>query len=129
MFYYSGPALEFKNSCICRYMILWLYYMGQFPRKLPHGYIINYYNNASCVNRYKFPMVNAIDLLFSTLHTTPFPYGKTYFEALHQFLADVMRSDTPWGSKPPHLQVGAFKSCQIKYVRTGILLLLMCSVR
>ena len=58
-------------------------YMGQFPRKLPHGYIIKCYKNASRVNRYNFPTVNAIDFLFSTLHTTPFHYGKTYFGALH----------------------------------------------
>ena len=94
--------------------------MGQFPRKLPHGYIIKCYKNASRLNRYTFPTVNAIDFLFSTLHTTPFHYGETYFGALHQFLSDVTRSDTPWGSKPPHLQVGAFKSLQIQYVRTGV---------
>ena len=29
---------------------------------------------------------------------------------LHKHSADVIRSDTPWGSKPPQLQVGAFKS-------------------
>ena len=57
--------------------------MGQFPRKLPHGYIIKCYKNASRVNRYNFPTVNAIDFLFSTLHTTPFHYGETYFGALH----------------------------------------------
>ena len=72
------------------------------------------YTNASRVNRYNFPTVNSINLLFSTLHTTPFHYGKTYFGALYQFLADVTRSDTPWGSKPPHLQVGAFKLLQIQ---------------
>ena len=87
------------------------------------------YTNASRLNRYNFPTVNAIDFLFSILHTTPFHYGETYFGALHQFLADAKRSDIPWGSKPPHLQVGAFKSLQIQYVRTGVLLLLMCSVR
>ena len=58
-------------------------YMGQFPQKLPHGYIIKCYKNASRVNRYNFPTVNAIDFLFATLHTTPFHYGKTYFGALH----------------------------------------------
>ena len=58
-------------------------YLGQFPRKLPHGYIIKCYKNASRVNRYNFPTVKAIDLLFSTLHTTPFHYGETYFGALH----------------------------------------------
>ena len=68
------------------------------------------YQNASRLNRYNFPTVNAIALLFSTLHTTPFHYGKTYFGVLHQLLTDATRSDTPWGSKPPPLQVGAFKS-------------------
>ena len=81
------------------------------------------------MNRYNFTTVNAIDVLFSTLHTTPFHYGETYCGVLHQFLADATKSDTTWGSKPPHLQVGAFKSLQIQYVHTGILLLLMCSVR
>ena len=61
--------------------------------------------NASRLNCYNFPTVNAIDFLFSTLHTcrsTPFHYGETYFGALHQFLADATRSETPCGSKPPH---------------------------
>ena len=30
------------------------------------------YKNASHLNRYNFPTDNAIDFLFSTLHTTPF---------------------------------------------------------
>ena len=30
------------------------------------------YKNASRLNRYNFPTDNAIDFLFSTLHTTPF---------------------------------------------------------
>ena len=100
--------------------------MGQFP---PHGYIIKCYKNASRVNCYNFPTFNAVDFLFSTLHTTPFRYGETYYGVLHQFLADATKSNTTWGSKPPHLQVGAFKSLQIQYVRTRVLLLLMCSVR
>ena len=32
------------------------------------------YKNASRLNRYNFPMDNAMDFLFSTLHTTPFHY-------------------------------------------------------
>ena len=32
------------------------------------------YKNASRLNRYTFPTDNAIDFLFSTLHTTPFHY-------------------------------------------------------
>ena len=32
------------------------------------------YKNASRLNRYNFPTDNAIDFLFSILHTTPFHY-------------------------------------------------------
>ena len=32
------------------------------------------YKNASRLNRYTFPTDNAIDFLFSILHTTPFLY-------------------------------------------------------
>ena len=32
------------------------------------------YKNASRLNRYNFPTDNAIDFLFSALHTTPFHY-------------------------------------------------------
>ena len=32
------------------------------------------YKNASRLNRYNIPTDNAIDFLFSTLHTTPFHY-------------------------------------------------------
>ena len=32
------------------------------------------YKNASRLNRYNLPTDNAIDFLFSTLHTTPFHY-------------------------------------------------------
>ena len=42
--------------------------MGQFPQKL------KCYKNASRLNRYNTPTDNAIDFLFSTLHTTPFHY-------------------------------------------------------
>ena len=96
-----------------------------FRENGPSLYNCNYkrYQNHSRLNRYNFGTVHAIDFLFSTLHTTPFLYGKIDFGAMHQFLADVTRSDTLWGSKPPHLHVGAFKSLQIQYVRTG------CSVR
>ena len=35
---------------------------------------LKFYKNASRLNRYNFPTDNAIDFLFSTLRTTPFPY-------------------------------------------------------
>ena len=41
------------------------------------------YKNDSRLNRYNFGTVNAIDFLFSTLHTTPFLYGKIDFGILY----------------------------------------------
>ena len=35
---------------------------------------LKYYKNASRLNRYNFPTDNANDVLFATLHTTPFHY-------------------------------------------------------
>ena len=40
------------------------------------------YKNASRLNRYNFPTDNAIDFLFSTLHTTPFHFD-FLFSTLH----------------------------------------------
>ena len=48
-----------------------------------------------------------ISILFLPLHTAPFFYVKLYFGVLYKHGADVMRSNTLWGSKPPHLQIGA----------------------
>ena len=39
------------------------------------------YKNASRLNRYNFPTDNAIDFLFSTLHTTPFQYDVLKIES------------------------------------------------
>ena len=69
-------------------------------------------------------MVKAINFLFSTLHTTPFLYGKIYFGVLHKFCEDVMKSTTPCGSKPPHLQKEAFKFGV--YVRGPVAIELFC---
>ena len=69
--------------------------------------------NALHLNSNNFQKVIAINFLFSALHTTPFFCGKLYFRVLHMHSADDTRLDTPWGSKPPYLRVGAFKSLQI----------------
>ena len=53
------------------------------------------------MNRYIFRTVNAINILFSTLHTTPFLYGKISFGVLHLLLASIATFDTPPGSNPP----------------------------
>ena len=55
--------------------------MGQFPRPQ-----LKCYKNASRLNRYNFPTDNAIDFLFSTLHTTPF-----YYEVLKIGVDSVIR--------------------------------------
>ena len=49
---------------------------------------------------------------------------------LHKHSADVMRSDAPWGSKSPHLQVGVLKSLQIRCIRRGkqLVLSVVCSL-
>ena len=87
------------------------------------------YKNVLRLNGYNFRTVNAIDFLFSTLHSTPFLYVDLYFRVLHKLHADVMRPDYPWGSKLPHLQVGASNSFQIQCVCRGVLSLLIYSVR
>ena len=48
--------------------------------------------NSNCNN---LRTVNAIDFLFSTLHSTPFHYVKIDFGALHKHSASVTKSDTP----------------------------------
>ena len=71
--------------------------MGQFTRKCRIFYIYKSYKNHSRLNRYNFRTVNAIHLLFSTLHTTPFLYGVIYFGVLNYLLVIVAWSDTPGG--------------------------------
>ena len=101
----------------------------RFREKGPSAYYKICYKNAIRLNRYTFRTVNAIDVLFSTLHSTPFLYVDLHFHVLHKFRADVMRPDYPWGSKLPHLQVGASNSFQIQCVCRGVLSLLIFSVR
>ena len=105
------------------------YIWDRFREKGPSAYYKICYKNALRLNRYNFRTVNAIDFLFSTLHSTPFLYVDLYFRVLHKLLADVMRPDYPWGSKLPHLQVGASNSFQIQCVCRGVLSLLIFSVR
>ena len=61
-------------------------------------------NHDTCI----FQTVNTMNVIFATLHTTLFLYVKMY---LVTYNADIMTSK---GSKPLHLQVGAFKSFQIR---------------
>ena len=89
--------------------------------KGPSAYHKICYKNALRLNRYNFRTVNSIDFLFSTLHSASLLYVYLYFRVLHKLRADVMRPDYPWGSKLPHLQVGASNSFQIQCVCRGVL--------
>ena len=53
-------------------VLLLLYIYGTVSAKIAPR--LKCYKNASRLNRYNVPTDNAIDFLFSTLHTTPFHY-------------------------------------------------------
>ena len=78
-------------------IIIW----DSFRQNGPSYIYIKCYKNASLLNCYIFRTVNAINFLFSTLHTTPFLYGKTLFGVLHLLRASIATSDTPVGSNLP----------------------------
>ena len=67
----------------------------------PSHIYIKCYINASRLNRYIFRTVNAINILLSTLYTTPFLYGRVLFGILQLLLASIATFDTPLGSSPP----------------------------
>ena len=94
--------IMFKAGLFCKW--------DRFREKGPSAYYKICYKNALCLNRCNSRTVHAIDFLFSTRHTTPFQYVTLYFGVLHKLCADDTRSDSPWGSKTPYLQVGASKS-------------------
>ena len=85
------------------------YYLGSFGPRLVH-IIKKCYKHALRLNHYNTQTVNTIDFVFSTLYKTPVLYVNLYLGSLHKLRADVMRPDYPWGSKLPHLQVGASNS-------------------
>ena len=118
---YGSVSEKMKSGYTC----IW----DRFREKGPSAYYKICYKNALRLNRCNFRTVNAIDFLFSTLHSTPFLYVDLYFRVLHKLHTDVMRPDYPWGSKLPHLQVGASNSFQIQCVCRGVLSLLIFSVR
>ena len=92
----------FTNVC---FMCLLIYYCNtkiwvSFRENEPSLYIYKSYKNHSRLNRYNFRTVHAIDFLFSTLHTTPFLYGKILLGVLHLLRACIATSDTPQGMNP-----------------------------
>ena len=59
---------------------------------------------ASNSYHYIFRTVNAMNLLISTLHITPFLCVK-----MHKHSANIIKYNIPRGSKPPHLHSNRFK--------------------
>ena len=93
---------------ILHYFVLNIW--DSFREKGPFAYYKIGYKNALCLNRCNSRTVHTIDFLFATRHTTPFQHVKLHFGVLQKLCADVTRSDSPWGSTTPHLQVQASKS-------------------
>ena len=74
-----------SGSTIHQCVLLWCIFSA-LNLSVPGGFILigtvsakiaprlKCYKNASRLNRYNFPTDNAIDFLFSILHTTPFHY-------------------------------------------------------
>ena len=75
---------------------------GKVYEKRDLAFIIKKYNtNALRLICYNFRTVNAINFLFSTLHTAPFLYDKIQFGVLHLLHVSIATFDTPLGSNPP----------------------------
>ena len=91
--------------------------------------IKKYDKNALRLICYNFRTVNAINFLFSKLHTAPFLYGIIHFGVLHLLHVSIATFDTPLGSNPPLLSVGVINSLQIRFVAREVLYLSICSVR
>ena len=57
--------------CMCTFDVDFILF-GTVSAKIAP--LLKCYKNASRLNRYNFPTDNAIDFLFSILHTTPFQH-------------------------------------------------------
>ena len=119
-----GPL---SGAFVCFFTVLTEY--GTVSAKISHLLILCWGTNALRLNRYNFRTVTAMNIVFSALHTRPVFYGKLFFRVLHMHSADDTRPDTPWGSKPPYLRVGEFKSLHLWCVRREVLSLLICYVQ
>ena len=97
------PYLMVKNWTVA--VSIYNYYnilYGKVYEKRDLACIIKKYNkNALHLICYNFRTVNAINFLFTTLHTAPFLYGKIYIGVLHLLRVSIATFDTPLGSNPP----------------------------
>ena len=84
------------------YVSITQFIYGKVYEKRDLACIVKKYNkNALRLICYNFQTVNAINFLFSTLHTAPFLYGKKHFGVLHLLRVSIATFDTPLGSNPP----------------------------
>ena len=106
----AGADVNVAASDVSDVMFYWYMYVLKYSyiyiwdssRENDNSHLyIKCYINASRLNRYIFRMVNAINIPFSTLHTTPFLYGKICFGVLYLLLASTATFDTPPGSNLP----------------------------
>ena len=72
-------------------------YMEQFRTKcrVIQTNIIKCYTNPLRLHRYDFRTVNTINVLFPTLHTTPFLYDKILLGVLHLLRVPVLQRPIP----------------------------------
>ena len=78
-----------------------IYIWDSFRQNEPSYKYIKCYKIPLRLNSDNFPTVKAIDILYSTLHTTSFLYCKEHFGVLHLLRASIAMFDTPPGSIPP----------------------------
>ena len=70
-------------------------------------------------------MVTAFDSILNTSYVQHHFTKKKYILVTCTSTVPTLRDDTSWGSKPPYLHVGKFKSLQIWCVGRGVLWLLI----
>ena len=75
--FHLSPCFQHRTVYVHLSVVMYLYIhlqvlVGTVSAKIAPR--LKCYKNASRLNRYNFPTDNAIDFLFSTLHTTPFHY-------------------------------------------------------
>ena len=84
---------------MCKWKMMQTYFRNS-SRRDPNIIKINVIKSFGFLSRYIFRTVNAINVLFSTLHTTPFLYDKIILGILHLLRASIATSDTLQGMNP-----------------------------
>ena len=75
---------------------IYIYIWDSFHENGPSYIIIKSYKIALHLNRNNFRTIKAINFLFSTLHTTPFLYGKIHLGSCTCSVPELQRSIPTW---------------------------------